>query len=179
MFNKNITGTFDDVLPLTGSITYANREDELLEGQLATPTELLLVLNVEDISVSTITTSYTDAFGNFIMSETQTGEVCNATSPESLPQNVQSNDFGSLSPVVCENGDIQLSTWKALSVFNSGNESADSVDIQVNTTIKDSLGTDLSLSELTYSFTSGQVVNIAASFIDITTGVAYNFQTID
>ena len=177
VFNKNLTGAFDDGPQLSGAISYATRDDVLLDGQLVTPTDLLLILNIEDISVSTITTSYTDSFGNFLRSEAQTGEICNATSPEGLPESVQINDFGSLSPVVCDNGDTQLSTWRALA--GSDGTSSNSVDIQVNTTIKNSTGADSSLAALTYSFINGQVENISANFIDVTNGLSYNFQTRD
>jgi len=146
VYSTQLSGSDSDGTNYTGSISLANRAQEMLNGVLVTPRDLLLNLSGGGTSTVVTATSYVDTSNNIISLVIQTtGVVCTPASPNNIPSTVKIGDFGILSTLVCDDNTTQESNWR---IEDAGNGN---IFATTNATAKDQFNTITSVAEVSYT----------------------------
>jgi hypothetical protein len=145
VYSTQLSGSDSDGTSYTGTISLANRAQEMLDGVLVTPRDLLLSLDGGTPYVVTAT-SYVDTSNNLISLVIQTtGVVCTPVSPNNIPSSVKIGDFGILSTLVCDDNTTQESNWR---IEDAGNGNILAI---TNATAKDEFSAIISVAEVSYT----------------------------
>ncbi|MFV1985086.1 MAG: hypothetical protein ACC657_16175 [Thiohalomonadales bacterium] len=120
VYSVPLKGSSSDGVNYTGSIERINRKEEMLQGILVTPTDILLdaVSNTLNQSQSFKTTNYTDINRNFISSVNLDGIICTPDSLGKLPLIGKVGDTGIMPTVRCSDNSVYITSWK---VTDAGN----------------------------------------------------------
>jgi len=120
VYSVPLKGTGSDGVSFSGSIERINRKEEMFQGVLVTPTDILLdaVNDTTNKSESFKTTNYTDINGNFISSVNLDGIICTPDSLEKLPLIVTVGDTGIMPTVRCTDNSVYITSWKVTDVGN-------------------------------------------------------------
>ena len=167
VYSTQITGSDSNGTSYTGSISMANRTQEMLGGVLVTPRDLLISLSGGGTSTVVTGTSYVDTSNNLIAVIIQTtGLVCTPVSPDNIPTTVKIGDFGILSTMTCDDNTTQARNWRAEDAGN-GN-----IKIISNATVKDQSNVVISIADVTFTLdSSGNII----AFKTVVTINASNF----
>jgi hypothetical protein len=133
VYTSQLTGIDSNGTNYTGSISLANRPQEMYNGVLVTPRDLLLNLSNGSTSTTVTGTSYVDN-SNYLLAYTiqTSGLTCTPVSPDKIPTSVMIDDFGILPTLTCNDGTTTISNWRAEDAGN-GN-----IKIVSNETTRDS-----------------------------------------
>jgi len=146
VYSTQLSGSDSDGTNYTGSISLANRAQEMLGGVLVTPRDLLLNLTGGGVSTVVTATSYVDTSNNLISLVIQTtGVVCTPVSPNNIPSTVKIGDFGILSTLVCDDNTTQETNWR---IEDAGNGNILAI---TNATAKDQFSTITSVADVSYT----------------------------
>ena len=158
VYSTQITGSDSNGTSYTGSISLANRAQEMLNGVLVTPRDLLISLSGGGTSTVVTGTSYVDTSNNLIAVIIQTtGLVCTPVSPDNIPTTVKIGDFGILSTMTCDDNTTQARNWRAEDAGN-GN-----IKIVSNATVKDQFNVIISVADVTFTLdSSGNIIAFKA-----------------
>jgi hypothetical protein len=149
VYSTQLSASDSDGKNYTGSISLANRAQEMLGGVLVTPRDTLLNLSGDGTSIVVTATSFVDTSNNLISLVIQTaGVVCTPVSPNNIPSSVKIGDFGILSTLVCDNDTTQESNWR---IEDAGNGNIFAI---TNSTTKDQSSTITSVAEVSYKLDS-------------------------
>ncbi|VAW71383.1 hypothetical protein MNBD_GAMMA10-93 [hydrothermal vent metagenome] len=149
VYSTQLSGSDSDGTNYTGSISLANRAQEMLSGVLVTPRDLLLSLSGGGTSIAVTATSYVDTSNNLISLVIQTtGVTCTPVSPNNIPSSVKIGDFGILSTLVCDDNTTQESNWR---IEDAGNGNIFAI---TNATAKDQFNAITSVTEVSYTLDS-------------------------
>jgi hypothetical protein len=119
VYSTPLTGSDSDGGQWVGSLSIANRTQEMLDGILVTPQDVLVSLSFEGRSSRSGSTSYIDTSGYVLVSRDQDGTICTPAFPYQLPDFVKVGDFG-LAPIDrCFDNTTSESNWR---VEDAGNQ---------------------------------------------------------
>jgi hypothetical protein len=168
IYTSQLTGSDTEGESFTGSINFAVRTQEMLNGILVTPSDLIISLSSDSTASTTVTTTgYIDTDGNLIELIIQTtGVTCTPVTPDKLPDSIKIGDFGILSTLICSDNTTQERNWRVEDASN-GN-----IRIVSNGTIKNENNTFISTTDITYTIDgNGNIIG----FKSVTTLYANNY----
>ncbi len=115
----------------------------MLGGVLVNVTEVIFSITGGGASVTATGTSYRDTDGNLIATVSGDGVTCIAVSPDRIPETGQIGDFGTLSPLVCDDNTTQRSNWR---IEDAGNGR---IALIINLTIRNQSNSIISIATQT------------------------------
>jgi len=174
VYASNLIGSDTDGNSYTGSISVANRTQEMLDGILVTPQDVLLHLDTGQQSLTVTSTGYTDSSGLFVFSEVQTiGLECTPVSPDTWPLSVKIGDFGIRSPLICNDNTTSERNWR---VEDAGNGQ---IDVVETTTDRDQSNTILQITDITYTLDgAGEIVGFTSSSRIVASGYTQSLESV-
>lgn len=163
IYATSLIASDSDGVSYSGTLSVANRAEELYEGVLTTPRDNLISLAGGSVSFTVTGTDYVGPDGYSIAEVYQTtGVTCLPDSLVSSPSSVKIGDFGILASVDCDDGTSQSRSWR---VEDAGGGRVDLVTVN---TERDSLNDIISVTDsiftidgdgdiVGYRFTSSQL----------------------
>jgi len=174
VYTAQLSGSDSDGNKYTGTVSMANRAEQVLNGVMVTPRDLLLSITPVGGSTPSITslgTSYVEtATGNLIglFVQSTTNVTCVSLSPYHMPASVKVGDFETSATLSCNDGTTQEGVWRAEDA-GSGN-----VRVTLSATTKKS-SVVINTSDTSYTIDSAgtilsvkQVIALSASGFTLT-----------
>jgi len=133
VYSTQLTGSDSNGLTYTGTLAIANRAEEMQNGILVTPSDLILAFTDSNgLTITTTGTSFKDSSSNLISFSLQPLNLtCTPVTPGKIPSPVKIGDFGILSTLNCSDNTTRDGSWRVEDASN-GN-----IFLIVNQTVKD------------------------------------------
>lgn len=154
VYSTQLSGRDSYGTTYSGSLAMANRPQEMLDGVLVTPRDLMTSLLDSGASITVTASGYTDTHGNLVSFTIKpTGMVCTPITQSDMPESVKVGDFGVDGTLSCSDNSVQESNWR---VADAGNGN---IHIITSSAMKNNFNEVVSNTDVTFTLdANGRIV---------------------
>lgn len=172
IYSTSLTGSDSNGTSYTGSISAANRAEEMYGGNLASPTDLIISLTGGGSTITVTGTSYNDSSTGYLLAVIiqTTGVTCTPVSPDEIPTLVKIGDFGILSDLICDDNTTQSRNWR---IEDGRNGKIKAISAA---TVRDNFNNLVSMTEVTYIIDGNNAIVGFKTTSELSSGYILTYQ---